>query len=130
MDFSELLNLLHYEVQKSYDFVHAITRAEGDKNTSVLHIALERVEIDLPVTLEERDAVFEPKKLKGLPKAVKKLNVPYSEKTAADKIHLPRKEVKGKAVSMKIIGPIEKIDERVSKENIGRIKVVLKPIIK
>ena len=129
MDFSELLILLHYEVQKSYDFVHAITRADGDKNTSVLHIALERVEIDLPVSLEERDAVFDPKKFKGLPKAVKMLNVPYSAKLTAEKIQIPRKEVRGKAISMKIVGPIEKIDESVVKENLGRIKVVLKPIL-
>jgi hypothetical protein len=130
MDLSELLILLHYEVQKSYDFVHAITRSEGDKNTSVLHIALEQVEIELPVSLEERDAVFEPKKFKGLPIAVKMLNVPYSAKSTSEKIEIPKKELKGKAIAVKIVGPIEKVDKRFVKENLGRIKVVLKPILK
>lgn len=129
MDFSELLILLHYEVQKCYNFVEAITRVEGNKDISVLHIALERVEIDLPVTLEERESVYDPKVLKGLPEAVKMLNVPYSAKLIAERIRIPQEEVKGKAISVKIVGPIEKIDERVVKENIGRIKVILKPII-
>ena len=130
MQLSELLVLLQYEVQKSYDFVHAITRAEVNKDTSVLHISLERVEIDLPVSLEEREASYNPKQFKSLPEAVKRLNVPYSPESAARKIPIPHKEVKGKSIHMNIVGPTEKIDETVTKEKIGRIKVVLKPVIK
>jgi len=36
----------------------------------------------------------------------------------------------GKVVDAQIVGPIEKIDERTQKEYVGRIKVVLKPILK
>jgi|GEM_PF-7021617 len=130
MDFSEFLILLHYEVQKCYDFVEAITRVEGNKDISVLHIALEKVEIDLPVSLEGRDVAFDPKKLEGLPESVKMLSVPYTAKSVAEKVRLHQEPFTGKAISVKIVGPVEKIDERVVKENIGRIKVVLKPIIK
>jgi hypothetical protein len=129
MDLSELVVLLHYEVQKSYDFVEAVSRTEADGNASVLHLALEQVEIDLPASLEEVDSIFDPQKVIELPLSTKLLKVPYTPESATQKGWLPKKAVIGKAVSVKSVSPIEKPDQRVAAETIGRIRVILKPII-
>ncbi len=131
MDMCELLNLLHHEAQKTYDFVHAVTRPEGGKDASTLHIAMESIEIEVPVTMTARDAVFDPTAVKGLPRTAQALRIPY---LASGKTHqgvsIPRKRVEGKSLVLEVVGPIEKLDDRVAKESIGRIKVVLKPVLK
>jgi hypothetical protein len=129
MDLSELIVLLHYEVQKSYDFVDRVSRTETEPNVSFLHLALEQVELELPVRLEERDAIFDPKKVIGLPRSAQLLQVPYTPDSATKKDWLPNEPTTGKAVGVNIVGPIEKIGQPTITENIGRLKVVLKPIL-
>jgi hypothetical protein len=128
---SELLLMLQHEVQKTFDFVDE-ARAEfaGRPDASVLHIALERVEIELPITLAGRDGVFDPKPFRGLPKSIRRLQVPYTPRAALERGYVPRKPMAGKFVEAEIIGLAEGADDRVDKERIGRIKVVLRPIIK
>lgn len=129
MELSELVVLLHYEVQKSYDFVKAISRVEADPDASTLHITLEHVEIELPATLKEARFVFDPKKQKDLPASVQLLRLPYTAEVAARRPSLPTQAFTGKTVSVEIIGPNEKIDNRTTSEKIGKIKIILKPII-
>ncbi len=129
MDLSELLVMLQYEIQKSYDFVEEISRAEKDEKTSVLHIVLERVELELPITLGETYTLFEPEKVKELPLPAQKLALPYKAQTAAKKGKVPEKKFGGKIISAKLIGATDKIDRRATPERIGRIKIVLKPIL-
>jgi glycine/D-amino acid oxidase-like deaminating enzyme len=120
MEIHELLLLLQHEVQKSFDFV----------DEAVPHIALERVEVELPVILGGQDVVFDPKTVRGLPRSIRKLGVPFTPRTALERDYVPRTRVTGKTVTAEIIGPAEGADDRVVRENIGRIRVVLRPIIK
>lgn len=129
MQIHDLLIMLQHEVQKSLTFIDE-TRGVKDPEVSAIHISLESVEIELPIAMEEVDLTWDPEELKGLPNSIKRLKMPYTPETAVTRGQVPRKKVLGKVVDTKIIGPIEKIDERTQKENIGRIKVVLKPILK
>lgn len=122
MQISELLATLHHELIKSYNF---IAETKGSGSTSVLHIGIERVEIELPVMLSKQKITYNPQKVKGMPSAFKKLTVPF----APQKIRLPKNPVTGMTVMADIVGHVEKIDERVSAESIGRIKIIFKPII-
>ena len=129
MNLSELLVLLQYEIQKSYNFIEEITRVEEDKKISVLHLALERVEIELPITLRETFTLFEPEKMNELPSPAKRLNLPFKSKTAAKRGEMPEKKFVGKIISAKLIGTTDKIDRRATPERIGRIKLVMRPIL-
>jgi hypothetical protein len=129
MNLSELLVLLQYEIQKSYDFVEDITRAEG-KDTSVLHIAIEMVEIELPITVAETQVTFDPKKVEKLPLPVKKLSIPYKMLEVVKRGEVPQAKFKGQSVAVGVVGPTEKKDKEITKEQIGRIKVVLRPILR
>lgn len=129
MNLSELLVLLQYEIQKSYDFVEEITRVEEDKKISVLHLALERIEMELPITLREAYTLFEPEKVKELPLPAKKLQLPFKPRTASDRGKVPEKRFAGKIISAKLIGVADKIDRRAAPERIGRIRLVVRPIL-
>ena len=130
MNLSELLVMLQYEIQKSYDFVEEITRAQEDEERSVLHVALEKVEIELPITLKETSTTFDPRKVERLPISVKRLAVPYKPEMITKKGAIPENRYTGKTASVKLVEPTEKVDKTVTPEKIGRIKVSLKPILK
>jgi len=129
MQIHDLLIMLQHEVQKSLDFIDE-TRGVNDPNTPVIHISLESVELELPIVLSEADLSWDPKEMKGAPGAVKRLKIPYTPATAVERGHIPRKTVTGKGINAEVIGPLEKLDEKAQKEYLGRIKVVLKPILK
>ena len=129
MEIHDLLILLQHEVQKSLSFIDE-TRGVKDPDIPAIHISLESVEIELPIVMSEAELIWDPKELKGKPGAVKRLKMPYTPEAAVTRGQIPRKQVAGKVVDAQIVGPIEKIDERTQKEYVGRIKVVLKPILK
>ncbi len=129
MEIHDLLILLQHEVQKSLSFIDE-TRGVKDPDIPAIHISLESVEIELPIVMSEAELIWDPKELKGKPGSVKRLKMPYTPEAAVTRGQIPRKQVAGKVVDAQIVGPIEKIDERTQKEYVGRIKVVLKPILK
>jgi len=125
MQVSELIATLHNEVAKSYTFISEI-KGSVNTGTSVLHISIERVEIDLPVMLSQQEVKFNPKDVKGLPMAFKKLAVPFISSQVKT---IPKKAVTGKTVNAEIVGHVEKIDDSVSPESIGRMKIVFKLVV-
>ncbi|MFZ5354053.1 MAG: hypothetical protein ACOZCL_15215 [Bacillota bacterium] len=129
MNMHELILMLQYEVQKSLDFIDSTSGKKTD-DTSILHISLERVEMELPISISEKEVIFDPKALKGMPQVYKRLQLPYTSAAAEGKTYIPKKVVKGRGIETKILGPIDKLDDKLEKEFIGRIKVVMKPIIK
>jgi len=129
MKVHDLLIILQHEVQKSLDFIDE-TKGLKDPSIPAVHISLETVEIELPLTFTEVDAKWDPKEMKGNPAAVKRLEIPYIPELVAERGQIPRRELNGKAIETRIIGPVDKLDERTQKEMVGRIKVVLKPILK
>jgi hypothetical protein len=128
MEIHDLLVLLQHEVQKSLSFIDE-TRGVNPEIPAI-HISLESVEIELPIVMSEVDLIWDPQQLKGTPNSVKRLKMPYTPEAAVTRGQIPRKQVAGKVIDAQIVGPIEKIDERTQKEYVGRIKVVLKPILK
>ncbi len=129
MQIHDLLILLQHEVQKSLTFIDE-TRGVKDPTMSAIHISLESVEIELPIVMSEAELTWDPNEFKGLANSIKRLKMPYTPESAVTRGQVPRKKVLGKVVDAQIVGPIEKIDERTQKEYVGRIKVVLKPILK
>ena len=124
MQISELIATLHHEVAKSYTFI-AETKGGTGTETSVLHINIERLEIELPVTLSEQEVEFNPANVKGQPIVFQKLSVPFTPR----KGDLPSEIVTGKTIMAEIVGDMEKLDDRVSPESVGRIKIVFKLVI-
>jgi hypothetical protein len=124
MQISELIATLHHEVAKSYTFI-AETKGDVGAEASVLHINIERLEIELPITLSQQEVEFKPTDVKGQPIAFQKLSMPFTP----HKDRVPKKPVTGKTIMAEIVGPAEKVDDRVSPESVGRIKIMFKLVI-
>jgi hypothetical protein len=126
MDLSKFLLTLRHEVQKSYDLVDSV-----GESASALYLALEKIEFDLPVTLDVMDYEYKPEEFKRAPFILKKLNLPFNDTLAIfGKQKIPKKIVKGKVIDVNLLGHVEKLDEKISAERLARIKVVFKPILK
>jgi hypothetical protein len=124
MQLSELIATLQNEVAKSYSFISE-TRGNTQKNVSVLRINIEQVEVELPVIMRQVEVDFDPKNVKNLPVAFKKLAVPFLPL----KNTVPKKPVTGKSINADIIGYLEKTDDRVAPESVGRIKINFKLVL-
>ena len=134
MELSELLALLQYEVQKSYDFTERLAKGDAGPNTSTLQIALERMEVDIPVSFSKSERTFNraEKAMQPLPTFAKRFRLPYVPERLAviKKGRIPKGEVKGRSLNVELISSIEKIDETRKEENIARLKMIFKPVMK
>jgi hypothetical protein len=134
MDLSELLGLLQYEVQKSYDFAAELAKAGASPTASVLQVALERVEVDLPVLLSQSEVTFNraSRDLQPVPTFAKAFRLPYAPERVSllARGRVPKGEVKGKTLTVELVGPREKLDEETGEERIARLRVVLRPVMK
>ncbi len=91
MQLIELIATLHHEVVKGYAFI-AETTGGGGKEAAMLHINIERLEIELPVTINQQEVKFNPRDMIGLPVAFKKLYVPFTLKKAISLKKLSREK--------------------------------------
>jgi len=132
MDLSELIVMLHHEVQKSYDFIDAAAKSQTP-GLPVIYISLEKMEVEVPVAMSERKSTFKYKDFKGEPLHIQNFKLPYNAEIFRE---LPIKSpeeisvIKGKAVSIQILGPEDQKTENLEKEFVGRMRITLKPIIK
>jgi hypothetical protein len=55
MTLSELILLIHWEVQKSYNLVEELSKPDDPANTTTVHFGMEKFEITIPISVNERD---------------------------------------------------------------------------
>ena len=55
MTLSELILLVHWEVQKSFNLVEELTKSDNSKDEVNIHLGMERFEITIPISINERD---------------------------------------------------------------------------
>lgn len=129
---SEFIAALHNEVEKSYSFIEESkqslieeSKQNNISNSSILHMNIERIEIDLPAQLshDEVDLIKENVNL-SVPDRYRRLLNPFISIPTGD----PKKQ-KGTTIKIETIDEISKLDDRVKPEVIGRIKIIFKPII-
>jgi hypothetical protein len=134
MELAELLGLIQFEVQKSYDFAADLARQELSSTSSVLQMAMERVEIDLPVLLSEKKRRFNRSdaEMQPLPSFAKRYVMPFvpGKLSVTGKANVPKGELEGDVVDVELIGPQENEDDSLKAERIARLKITLKPVMK
>ena len=130
MELAEFITLVSYEVQKAYDFVYESANPEADGGGSVLHISLESVELDVPLAFGPKRVIYEPRKSEGHSAAEKRFAVPYSSERASPRSPLPDKVHEGLAIEVEMISPGDKRSGPGRLKNTGRIKIVVKPILR
>ena len=128
MRLTDLIALLHYEVQTSYDFVHEVTRAEGKAMDATLHIALESVELELPISgslVEMHEPL--PSEDAG---PFERLRLPFNQLTAVDRNARSKEAGGGMVMDVEVVNALNKIGDKNAAEAMGRLRISLKPILK
>ncbi len=132
MEIAELILLLQNEVQRSYDLVEESIRMNS---SNPIYINIEKMEIDLPIILSKKEKKINVTELKKKSKAEQKFNLPFSMQTLHqnNKIEfikaLTGKQLVGSSIHIELVGDNVEKGNSVKAEHIGRIKLVLKPIM-
>jgi hypothetical protein len=58
MTLSELILLIHWEVQKSFNLVEELTQSGDAKDTVNVHLGMDRFELTVPISINERDMYY------------------------------------------------------------------------
>lgn len=128
MNLSELFALFQYEVQKSYCFIEMTAKGQETPDAAIPYYALDRVEFEVPVAFQEKEANYDPVQVEGLPTAVVILNLPFSAETATQPGGLPDKPFAGKVVAVRLLGTDDGTANQ-GGEQPGRIRFALKPAL-
>ena len=133
---NELISLIQFETQKSFDFSNLLNKSDiSDKNTtSKIHIMLREIEIEIPIqiSMEENIVDISDKKQNNSNNEQSDLdniiNKPFNLKYFSEKSTNNVKELKSKTLKTKIIGFKETIDSSEILKT-GRIKIKLSPVL-
>jgi|GEM_PF-2650615 len=132
MEIAELILMLQNEVQRSYDLVEESLR---NNSSNPIYINIEKMEIELPVTMRENEKKVDISKLKKQAVAEQKFHLPFDLQTIvqSNKIDfiktLKQKELKGKTIQIELLSESDQKGSPISSEKIGRIRLTLKPIL-
>jgi len=132
MEIAELILMLQNEVQRSYDLVEESLR---NNSSNPIYINIEKMEIELPVTMRENEKKVDISKLKKQAVAEQKFHLPFDLQTIvqSNKIDfiktLKQKELKGKTIQIELLTESDQKGSPISSEKIGRIRLTLKPIL-
>lgn len=132
MEIAELILLLRNEVQRSYDL---IDDSVSENSQSGVYISVERMEIDIPVVLSSSKKKVSVSALKKKSLIIQKFEMPFrlaaiEKKGKLDYLaKLNQAQMTGDSIHIEVINQSKKTSD-VGIENIGRIKLVLKPIVK
>jgi hypothetical protein len=133
MDFSELILLLHNEVQKCYDYVDASSKA-NDENQGGIHIAMDKIELELPISLTEVEIKHTKEDFKKFPVKLQAFKRPFDAQFYGERIEkfdlTKIKKLEGKKIGAKIISQSDNSTDAVIPELITRMRITLRPIIK
>lgn len=133
MDLSELLLLLHSEVQKCYDYVDDSSRND-DGIGGGLHISMEKIEIELPISLAQEEIQHTQSEFKKMPVKLQKFKRPFDEKFYGDRLKGfdvdKFKTIKGKTLGATVLNTNDKLNENFTPEFTGKLRITLKPIVK
>lgn len=133
MEIAELILMLRNEVQRSYDLIED---SISDSGQAGVYINVEKMEIDIPVLLKKGEKKINVKALKSKSFTIQKFEIPFEleaieKKSKSEYLkRLSQNEVVGNTIQIELLNQFDKKDSSLTADNIGRIRLVLHPVIK
>jgi hypothetical protein len=59
MTLSELVLLIHWEVQKSFNLIEELSKTDDAKDTVNIHLGIDKFEVSIPISINERDIYYD-----------------------------------------------------------------------
>jgi len=157
MELSHFLSLLQFEVLKSFDYAVQMNNEWGDTNSPV-QLAMDTAEIEIPLMFNCEKKNLNTERLTRILHTDKniremKLDFPFNpaikpmvlckdttlsekniqpQKIKSKKLDKKRKskKVKGDVITIQVANQNSKMDKSFDRELIGRIKIVIRPVMK
>jgi len=155
MELAHFLSLIQYEVLKSFDFSGQMQSELNQETNSEIQLALEAVDVEIPLIFDTAQKKINikdiPAKSSGIASVgITQIDVPFTrdiqktmqsagalnlasvpKKTAKRaKAKAPKDTVLGDVVNVSVANPASKRDESFDPNLIGKIRLVIKPVIK
>lgn len=133
MEIAELILMLRNEVQRSYDLIEDSVAENGN---SGVYINVERMEIEIPIQMTASQKKVNVAALKKKSFNIQKFELPFllaalEKKGKSDFLEkLNKPEVVGNSIQIEVVNQFDKKDSNLTSQNIGRIRIVLQPVVK
>ncbi len=126
MTLSELILLLHYEVQKSFNLVDELANSNDSQNTVNVHLGMEKFEITIPISINERDMYYSEVNRKVEDERFRKFHYPLiiqsDKEMKGNEKGIPAKK-KGKVLDVAIKSIID--EKSKPTERVGQMTITL-----
>lgn len=153
MELSYFLSMMQYEVLKSFDFNSLMQDEMKTSSDSLIQLAIETAEIEIPVIfnssekeikidqdLDEKESSVKSNIEFPFSTSIKNLKIEKSKKllkndvmnyqTSKKKSVDKKTTVTGHVIGVNVANPNSKIDDSFDSSLIGKIKLVIKPVLK
>lgn len=159
MELSYFLSMVQYEVLKSFDFNSYMQDELGDAAESPIQLAIQAAEVEIPVLFDTKEKEIDLKKIDQYianhSKHMKtNIEIPFSSSISKLKVDLNNPKgkqaehsgskkqkgidksgksstkQKGRVISVQVANQRSKIDETFDPNLIGKIKLIIKPVVK
>lgn len=133
MEIAELILLLRNEVQRSYDLIED---SVSDNNHSGVYINVEKMEIDIPIQMSASQKQIDVEELKKKSFTIQKFELPFHIE-AMDKLakstylkSLKSAKMSSNSIQIEVVNQTDKKDSQLQASMIGRLRLILQPVVK
>jgi len=126
MTLSELILLIHWEVQKSFNLVEELTKSGGAKDTVNIHLGMDKFELTIPISINERDLYYSSVNRIIEDERFRKFYYPLiiqSDKELKGKVKGISAKNKGKVLEVTVKSTVD--DKSKTKERLGQMTITL-----
>lgn len=92
MNLTEVVLLLQNELQKSYDYLRITAAQPNGKDSNLIHLNFNEVEIELPIMIEIKERGVAIDSLKELPDYLRFMRIPFSLEYQLNQFSASKKE--------------------------------------
>jgi phage tail tube protein FII len=126
MTLSELILLIHWEVQKSFNLVEELTKSGGAKDAVNIHLGMDKFELTIPISINERDLYYSSVNRIIEDERFRKFYYPLiiqSDKELKGKVKGISAKNKGKVLEVTVKSTVD--DKSKTKERLGQMTITL-----
>ncbi len=126
MTLSELILLIHWEVQKSFNLVDELSKSDDSTNATNIHLGMEKFEITIPISINENEMDYSEVNRKVEDERFRKFYYPLiiqSDKEIKGKVKGISAKKKGKVLEVEVKSIVD--EKSNPKERLGQMTITL-----
>jgi hypothetical protein len=126
MTLSELILLIHWEVQKSYNLIEELSKSDASNDTINIHLGIDKFEVTIPISINESDIYYSTVNRKVEDERFRKFYYPLiiqSDKEIGGKVKSIPAKKKGKILEVSVKSMVD--EKSKPNERLGQMTITL-----